>query len=391
MSVLIPTYKRFPVSFVRGEGVFLYDEDGKEYIDFLSGIGVNSLGYGDPDLVRILKILAEKPWHVSNYFEIPTQEKVAEEIVRALFPAKVFFANSGAEANEAAIKFARLYGKKKKNGAYKILVAENSFHGRTIATVSATGQEKVRKNFEPLCPGFEFFKFNDLDSVLEKIGDDVVAVMLEPIQGEGGVVPARTDFLFPLRIETRKKGILLILDEVQSGVGRTGDFYAFQGYGIQPDLFTTAKALGGGLPIGALVVREEIADIMEPGTHGSTFGGNPLVTGVALEVVKKIKNPVFLSKVRERGEFLGGLLKQFAEEYKNLVVDVRGKGYMWGIELKIDCAEIVKEALKMGLIINCTAGRVLRFLPPLIMEKKEMERGVSILKKVMQQFKEEVE
>ncbi len=383
MSYLVPTYGRFDVAFERGEGVFLYDTEGKRYMDFLSGIGVNVLGYAHPVLVEALKKAADRPWHVSNFFKIETQERLASEIVRALFPARVFFANSGAEANEAAIKFARLYGKKFRGGAYKILVARNSFHGRTLATVSATAQEKVQKGFEPLCPGFEVFEFNDLDDVLRRLDDpDVVAVMLEPIQGEGGVIPAHTDFLYPLRMETRKRGILLILDEVQTGVGRTGDFYAFQGYGVQPDIFTTAKALGGGLPIGAMVVREELADLMGPGTHGSTFGGNPLVTSVALEVVKIVKDPDFLKSVRERGEFFGNLLGKWQGKLKN-VVDVRGRGFMWGVELKVDCRAIVKEALSRGVIINCTANRVVRFLPPLIMEREHIEEGLETVEKII--------
>ena len=388
MSYLVPNYRRFDISFVDGKGVFLYDSDGRKYLDFLSGIGVNVLGYGHPLLVEILKKAAEKPWHVSNFFQIESQELLASEIVRALFPAKVFFFFFGAEANEAAIKFARLYGKKFKNGAYKILVAENSFHGRTLATISATGQEKVQKGFEPLCPGFEFFNFNDLDDVLNKLDDpEVVAVMLEPIQGEGGVIPARTDFLYPLRIETRKRGILLILDEVQTGVGRTGDFYAFQGYGVQPDIFTSAKALAGGLPIGAMIVREDLADIMGPGTHGSTFGGNPLVTTVALEVVRIVKHPDFLSSVREKGEFLGDILTSWKARFP-LIKDVRGRGFMWGVELEVECGDIVKRALERGVIVNCTAGRVVRFLPPLIMEKSEIEEGLNVIEEIIADMEE---
>ncbi len=388
MSFLIPTYKRFDVQFVRGEGVFLYDEAGNRYIDFLSGIGVNVLGYSHPLLVKSLKRAAENPWHVSNYFKIKPQELLASEIVKVLFPAKVFFSNSGAEANEAAIKFARLYGKKYKNGAYKILVAKNSFHGRTLATISATGQKKVQNGFEPLCPGFEFFEFNNLDDVLKRLDDpEVVAVMLEPIQGEGGVVPAKTDFLYPLRIETRRRGILLILDEVQTGVGRTGDLYAFQGYGIQPDLFTSAKALAGGLPIGALIVREELADIMGPGTHGSTFGGNPLVTSVALDVIKLVKSPDFLGEVRNKGEYFGKLLVNLKNKY-SVIRDVRGKGFMWGMEVGIECGEFVKRALGKGVISNCTAGKVIRFLPPLIMEKEIIEEGIKVIEELIADMEE---
>ncbi len=388
MSYLLPNYKRFNLSFVDGEGVYLVDSKGEKYLDFLSGIGVNLFGYGHPLLVKALKKAAEKPWHVSNYFVIKSQEEVAKEIVRALFPAKVFFCNSGAEANEAAIKFARLYGKNFLDGAYKILVAENSFHGRTLATVSATGQEKVRKGFDPLCPGFEFFEFNNLDDVTSKLSDDVAAVMLEPVQGEGGIIPATTEFLYNLRMATREKGILLIVDEIQTGVGRTGDFYAFQGYGVQPDLFTSAKALAGGLPIGAMIVREEISDVMGYGTHGSTFGGNPLITSVALEVVRKVKNPVFLKDIREKSKYFISLLQDALGGFP-FVHEIRGKGLMVGVELNVECGEIVKNALKRKLIINCTAGKVLRFLPPLIISLGDMEKGVLILNEVLKEFMEE--
>ncbi len=388
MSFLLPTYSRYGVKFVSGKGPYLYDENGKEYLDFLSGIGVNIFGYAYSPLVEKLKTLAEKPWHLSNYFQIDSQEELAGEIVRSLFPAKVFFSNSGAEANEAAIKFARLYGKKRKNGAYKILVAENSFHGRTLATVSATGQEKVQKGFDPLCPGFEFFKFNDLASLLDRVSEEVVAVMVEPIQGEGGVIPAEVDFLYNLRQETRKRGILLILDEVQTGVGRTGDLYAFQGYGVQPDIFTSAKALAGGLPIGATIVHEEISDVVTPGVHGSTFGGNPLVTGVALEVIRRVKDPEFLAGVREKGEYLRDKLLQLKMKF-SFVEEVRGRGLMWGILLKIKCGEIVQRALERGLIVNCTAERVVRLLPPLIVEKGEIDRAVSIIEELFREIEED--
>ena len=388
---LLPTYNRFDITFDRGEGVFLFDKNGKRYLDMLAGIGVCGLGYSDKRLIDVLIEQANKVWHTSNLFHIESQEQLAYELVSALFPAKVFFSNSGAEANEAAIKFARLYGKERLNGAYKIITAKSSFHGRTYATVSATGQDKVKDGFDPLCPGFENVEYNNFEQ-LEKLlkNEDVVGVMLEPVQGEGGIVVGDSEYFNKVRTLTRQLDKLLILDEVQSGMGRTGDLFAFQGLGIQPDLFTTAKGLGNGLPIGATVVRKEIADIMSAGKHGSTFGGNHIVTAVATEVVKRIKTPDFLDEVRKKGKYFKELLLSLQEKYPDLIKEVRGKGLMVGIKLSGECKDVVSIALNKGLIVNCTASNIVRFLPPLIISEDELNYGVNILEEVILELKEKI-
>ena len=388
---LLPTYNRFNINFDRGEGVYLFDKNGKRYLDMLSGIGVCGLGYSDKKLIDVLIEQANKVWHTSNLFHIESQEQLAYELVSALFPAKVFFSNSGAEANEAAIKFARLYGKERLNGAYKIITAERSFHGRTYATVSATGQDKVKDGFDPLCPGFENVEYNNFEE-LEKLlrKEDVVGVMLEPVQGEGGIIVGDSEYFNKVRTLTRQLDKLLILDEVQSGMGRTGDLFAFQGLGIQPDLFTSAKGLGNGLPIGATVIRKEIADIMSAGKHGSTFGGNHIVTAVATEVVKRIKSPDFLNEIRKKGKYFKELLLSLQKKYPDLIKEVRGKGLMIGIELSGECKDVVSSSLDKGLIVNCTASKVVRFLPPLIISEDELNYGVNILEEVILELKEKI-
>ncbi len=378
-SFLTPNYARLPVKFVRGEGVYLYDESGKEYIDLLSGIGVNSLGYNHPKLVKAICDQAGELIHISNLFEVPYQEDLARELVFSAYPdgrGKVFFCNSGAEANEALIKLVRKYWRDLGEDRYEIITFERSFHGRTYGSLSATGQRKLHEGFEPMLEGFRYAKLNDIDSVKELINERTAAVLIEVIQGEGGINEASESFLKELYELTREAGILLAVDEVQTGNGRTGRFWGFQHYGIEPDLFSTAKGLGGGVPIGALVAKDEIAGHLTPGSHGSTFGGNPLAVRAGLVVFGELKSGL-LGHVERVGNY-------FKEGLKRLDAGkVKGKGLMLGLELDKPCKEIVLKGLERGLVFNCTAERVLRFLPPLVITEEEIDRSLEILEELL--------
>ncbi len=378
-SFLTPNYARLPVKFVRGEGVYLYDENGKEYIDLLSGIGVNSLGYNHPKLVKAICDQARELIHISNLFEVPYQEDLARELVFSAYPdgrGKVFFCNSGAEANEALIKLVRKYWRDLGEDRYEIITFERSFHGRTYGSLSATGQRRLHEGFEPLVEGFRYAKLNDIESVKKLINEKTAAVLLEVIQGEGGINEAEENFLKELYELTREAGILLAVDEVQTGNGRTGMFWGFQHYGIEPDLFSTAKGLGGGVPIGALVAKDKIAEHLTPGSHGSTFGGNPLAVRAGLVVFEELKSGLL--------DHVGRVGNYFKEGLKKLKVGkVKGKGLMLGLELDKPCKEIVLKGLEKGLVFNCTAERVLRFLPPLVITEEEIDRSLEILEELL--------
>ncbi len=375
----MPNYARLPVQFVRGEGVYLYDEEGREYLDLISGIGVNSLGYNHPKLTKAICEQARELIHISNLFEVPYQEELARELVISSYGegrGKVFFANSGAEANEALIKLIRKYWHGRGEKKFEIITFRGSFHGRTYGSLSATGQPKLHEGFEPMLEGFRYAEFNDLDSVKSLINENTAAVLLEVIQGEGGVNPAEEGFVKELFDLTREAGILFAIDEVQTGNGRTGKFWGFQHYGVEPDLFSTAKGLGGGVPIGALVAKNEIAEHFTPGSHGSTFGGNPLATRAGLVVFEELKGGL-LEHVHRVGNY-------FIEKLKGLNAGkVKGKGLMVGLELNKPCKELVLEGLKMGLVFNCTAQRVLRFLPPLVITQEEIDLAVERLEKLL--------
>ncbi|HIP98826.1 MAG TPA: aspartate aminotransferase family protein [Aquifex aeolicus] len=379
ISHLTPNYARLPVKFVRGEGARLYDEEGKEYIDLLSGIGVNSLGYAHPKLTKAVCEQASKLIHISNLFEVPYQEELAQKLVETSYrrgKGKVFFANSGAEANEALIKLIRKYWRDRGEDRYEIITFKGSFHGRTYGSLSATGQPKLQEGFEPILPGFVYAKFNDIESVKKLISEKTAAILLEVIQGEGGVNPAQGAFMEALYRLTRKAGILLAIDEVQTGNGRTGKYWGFQHYGIVPDLFSTAKGLGGGIPVGALVAKSEIAESLTAGSHGSTFGGNPLAMRAGLVVYEELENGL-LNHVTRVGEF-------FKEGLKSLGVGkVKGKGLMLGMELDKPCKDLVLKGVQKGVVFNCTAQRVLRFLPPLVITQEELERALEILKEIL--------
>ena len=380
-SYLTPNYARLPVKFVRGEGVYLYDEQGKEYIDLLSGIGVNSLGYNHPKLTKAICQQAKELIHISNLFEVPYQEELAQKLVETSFgprKGKVFFCNSGAEANEALIKLIRKYFCDLGKNKYEIITFKSSFHGRTYGSLSATGQPKLHEGFEPMLEGFRYAEFNNIESVKELINEKTAAILIEVIQGEGGVNPAEENFIKELYELTRQKGLLFAVDEVQTGNGRTGKYWGFQHYGIVPDLFSTAKGLGSGVPVGALVAKNEIAEHFTPGSHGSTFGGNPLAMRAGLVVFEELESGL-LNHVARVGNY-------FKEKLTSLGVGkVKGKGLMLGLELEKPCKDFVLKGLKKGLVFNCTAQRVLRFLPPLVITEYEIDRAVEILEEILKE------
>ena len=371
---IMNTYKRLPLFIVKGRGNRVHDAEGKEYLDFVSGLAVNNLGHCNPRVTVAFQKQAQRLVHTSNLFYTEPQVRLAKLLVENTFADKVFFCNSGAEANEAAIKLVRKYSKEKGNGRYEIITAFNSFHGRTLATLTATAQEKFHKGFDPLVPGFSYIPYNDIEAVEKAITDKTAAIMVEPIQGEGGVNIPDKDYLRRLREICDSHGILLVLDEVQTGIGRTGRLFAYQHSGIEPDIMTLAKGLGGGLPIGAMLAKDYVAEAFTPGSHASTFGGTPLVCSGAIEVLKIItEDENILDNCRRIGSYLLNELNDLRLKYSHLIKDVRGKGLLTGMELNINGEEIVLECLKRGVIINCTMERVLRFLPPLDVSQVDID------------------
>jgi predicted acetylornithine/succinylornithine family transaminase len=385
---IMNTYKRFPIILRKGRGMKVWDTDGKEYLDFIGGVAVNILGHCHPRVVIAIQKQAQRLLHVSNFYHIGPQIRLAKLLVQHTFSDKVFFCNSGAEANEAAIKLARKYAKDNiGSDRFEIITAENSFHGRTLATLTATGQEKFQKGFEPLVPGFKHVPFNDIDALHEAITNDTCAIMLEPIQGEGGVKIPHPDYLKEVRKICDENNLLLILDEVQTGMGRTGKFFAYEHFGITPDIMTIAKGLGGGVPIGAMLATEKVASAFQPGTHASTFGGNPLVCAASIATIETLLEDGFmLDQCNRMSEYLKEGLGNLKEKFPSLIWDIRGLGLLLGMELTRDCEPIVKACLEMGVLINCTAGNVLRFMPPLIVQKKDIDHLVDILEKVFERL-----
>lgn len=374
----MPTYTRTPVIFVKGKGMKLIDIDGRQYLDFFPGWGVGSLGHCHPKVVSAVRDQIDKLIHLPNNYLSAQAARLAKELIYWTFPGKVFLANSGAEANEAAIKLARAYGK----GRYEIISFENSFHGRTLAALTMTGQKKYQEGFQPLPEGFKIVPFNDIKAVEGALTDKAIAIIIELIQGEGGINVAASDFVSALRKLCDDKKLLLIVDEVQTGLGRTGKMFAYQHYGITPDVMTLAKALGGGLPIGAMLAKREIADCLTPGSHASTFGGSPLVSKAALAVLRAIQKEKLLANAKEMGEYLKEKLTNLAGKY-SLIKEIRGLGLMVGIELNIEGKPIVEECLKNGLLINCTHERVLRLMPALNVNKKQVDKAVGILDRAL--------
>ncbi|MCP5206130.1 MAG: aspartate aminotransferase family protein [Hahellaceae bacterium] len=375
---LMNTYGRQALSFDRGEGAWLYDTNGNKYFDTVSGIAVCGLGHSHPAVTKAISDQAGKLIHCSNLYTIPLQNTLAEQLCKVSGLKKAFFCNSGAEANEAAIKLARLYGHKKGKTSPAIIVMENSFHGRTLATLSATGNRKVQAGFEPLLKGFVRAPFNSLQALetIAKSNPDIVAILMEPVQGEGGVTPVNPEYFAKVRELCTKNDWLLMLDEVQTGNGRTGAYFAYQRLGVEPDVVTTAKGLGNGFPIGACLAGSKAEDVFTPGSHGSTFGGNPLACAAALSVIDTIE----AERLASRANVLGTrLLEAFKEQFAGAkyIRDIRGLGLMIGIEMTDPCPELVALAKTQGLLINVTSDRVIRLLPPLIISDEEADHLVT--------------
>lgn len=377
------TYRRFPVAIVRGRGPWVWDANGKKYLDFLAGVAVNCLGHGHPAITRAVREQGSKLLHISNYFHIPSQTELAEELTRRSFAGRVFFCNSGAEANEAALKLARKWGQEH-GGRVEIVSTTNSFHGRTIGSLSATGQTKYAEGFGPLLPQVRFVPFGNAGALAEAVTEKTCAVLIEPVQGEGGVVLPPDGYLTRVQEICRERGALLLADEVQVGIGRTGTLFAYEQMGFEPDIMTLAKGLGGGVPIGAMCARTEIMEALGPGTHGSTFGGNPLATAVALAVIREVTRPALLANVRKQGERIRGYFRKLQmDDPAGLIADVRGMGLMTGIEVTREGPEIVKRGIELGLIANCTAGNVIRLVPPLNVTSREVDTACRLLRQAM--------
>ena len=378
-TFVFQTYLRQGKAFVRGEGTTLIDEDGTEFTDFLAGISVCNLGHCHPDITRAIERQARRLVHVSNLFYTAPQADLAAALVEKSFADRVFFSNSGAEANEAAIKLARRYFQSKGNkNRYKIITMKQSFHGRTMATLSATGQDKIKEGFAPLLDGFIHVPFNDIDALKKVLDDTVCAVMMEPIQGEGGIIPADPEYLAQVRALCNETATLLIFDEIQTGMGRCGTLFAHEQYGVTPDIMTLAKALANGIPIGAMLATQDAAAGFDFGSHGSTFGGTPLATAAALEVVNIIADQNFLDGVVEKGKYFREQLIELKKKHPR-IVDVRGKGLLVGMEIDKDAGFFVANCFKKGFIINGIQDKVLRFAPPLIIEKIQIDKLVAVL------------
>ena len=381
------TYLRLPVTFARGKGVWLWDEEGKRYLDALAGVAVCGLGHCHPALAKALCEQASTLIHTSNLYHIRKQEQLGTRLTALSGMGNAFFCNSGAEANEAAIKLARLYGHGKNIDLPTIIVMEKSFHGRTMATLTASGNRKVQAGFEPLLTGFARVPYNDLEAVAQvaEHNKNVVAILVEPYQGEGGVNVPQASYLQGLRHLCNQNGWLLMLDEVQCGIGRTGNWFAFQYSGITPDVITLAKGLGSGMPIGACLAKGVAANVFKPGNHASTFGGNPLACSAALATLEVIEEEDLLRNAMEVGDFMRTLFKAQLGDLPD-VTEIRGQGLMIGIELSRPCGELVKEALKKGLLINVTSDRVVRLLPPLVIQRSEAELVVNTLSPIVKEF-----
>jgi len=378
-AAIANTYKRFPVVLTRGEGCTVSDEAGKTYIDFVSGIAVCNLGHAHPAVAKAIAAQAQTLVHTSNLYYTVPQVEVARRLVDSSFADRVFFCNSGAEANEAAIKLARKYYKD--NGQpdrHRIVAMENSFHGRTMAALSATGQEKIRKGFEPVLPGFDFVPFNDIEALTARVDESTCAVLLEPVQGEGGVRCPQENFLKEVRQICDKTGTLLIFDEVQTGMGRTGSLFAYECFAVEPDIMTLAKALANGLPMGAMLATEKIAASFGPGAHASTFGGTPLVSAAACEVLRIMTEGSVLENCRQAGDHFKKRLQQLAERH-GIVRDVRGLGLLLGMELTVAGDPIVQACLDQGYLINCIQDKVLRFIPPLTIATEQIDGLIECL------------
>jgi acetylornithine aminotransferase len=382
-EVIAKTYKRFPIVITKGSGCNLWDTKGKQYTDFVSGIAVCNLGHAHPRVSKALAKQADTLLHVSNLYYTEPQVQLASWLTQHSFADRVFFCNSGAEANEAAIKLARKYFKEKgESERFRIVTMERSFHGRTMATLSATGQDKIKKGFEPVLEGFDHVPFNDMDALHNKIGPDTCAVLVEPIQGEGGVRCPEDGYLKAVRRVCDEAGVLLIFDEIQTGIGRTGKLFAYEHYGIEPDIMTLAKALANGLPIGAMLAKEDVAVAFGPGAHASTFGGTPIITAASLEVLKVLSEENIIEHCSTVGAYFEERLLWLKKRHES-IVDVRGKGLLVGMKIEMEGAPIVNACLEKGFLINCIQENVLRFIPPLTIEKNEIDALVACLDEIL--------
>ncbi|MFZ0050802.1 MAG: acetylornithine transaminase [Desulfobaccales bacterium] len=382
-KVVMNTYGRQPLVLVKGEGCRVWDDQGREYLDLVAGLAVCNLGHAHPEVARAAAAQLAQLVHVSNLYYSTPMVELAELLVRLSFADRVFFANSGAEVNEGAIKLVRRYSRERFGpGRHRIICTENSFHGRTLGALSATGQSKFWQGFDPLLEGFLFVPFNDLKALAAAVDDSVCAVLLEPIQGEGGVCLPDPDYLKGVRRLCAENHLLLVLDEIQTGLGRTGRLFAHEHFGIQPDVMTLAKALAGGLPMGALLATAEVAGAFVPGAHASTFGGGPVIAAAAATAVALLSDEKLLAEVRAKGDYLQKALLKLMAGFP-VIRQVRGLGLMWGLELAREGAPLVAACRERGVLVNCTQGNVVRLLPPLIVSKDELNRGLQVLEEAL--------
>ncbi|WP_373048921.1 acetylornithine transaminase [Vulgatibacter sp.] len=381
--VLVGNYKQQPIAVVRGEGVHVWDADGKRYLDFIAGIATTSLGHCHPKVLAALEKQAKQLWHASNVFYTEPQIELAERLTGASFAERVFFCNSGAEANEAALKLTRRFQRDRGEDRFEIIAFESSFHGRTLFTVSATGQPKYWKGFEPMVPGVKHARYGDIESVRALVTRQTAAIIVEPMQGEGGVRPAPAGFLKALRALCDGEGILLVFDEVQTGMGRTGKLFGYEHHGVAPDLMTLAKALGNGIPIGAMLTTEAIAKSLVPGTHASTFGGNPLAAACATAVFDELTTGGVLEHAQIAGEYLAGRLGDMARRLGDRVVETRGQGLLRGIELPGEAGKVIGRCRELGLLVNAAGERVVRLAPPLVVEHVQIDEAVDVIERAI--------
>ncbi|MGB9735074.1 MAG: aspartate aminotransferase family protein [bacterium] len=388
-NFIMHTYKRIPIVITRGQGIYLWDNKGKKYIDFLGARGAANTGYSTPEIVNAVISQAKKLILVTNDFYTAPQAEFARLLVKHSFADKVFFCNSGAEANEGAIKLSRLYSYKRYgNGRYVIVSATNSFHGRTYGALSATGQRKYQIGFGPLVPGFRYVRFNDMEDMNAALGDDVCAVILEPVQGEGGIYPANNEYIKFVREQTQKKDILLIMDEVQVGLGRTGKLFSYEHFNIKPDVVTIAKSIAGGIPMGAILATRDVAEVFDYGTHGTTFGGSPLAAQAGISALTYIIKHRLPQNARRLGNITLKYLSKLKNEHKDLIKDVRGMGLAIGVEFNDPdiVTKVFEKCLEMGLITNITNNNIIRFLPPLIITEQELKKGLDIFKEAIEKI-----
>lgn len=380
---LIHVYNRFPIALDHGKGMYLYDTEGKEYLDFAAGFAVCALGYDNAEFNDAIKAQADKLIHISNLYYHESCGEAAKELNRVCGMDRVFFTNSGGEANEGALKAARRYAYTKKSGRYEFIAMENSFHGRSFGAVSVTGHDAYREPFEPVVPGVKFAKFNDLDSVKALVNEKTCAIILEPLQGEGGINLATREFMEGIRAICDEQDILMICDEVQCGMGRTGDMFAWQGFGVKPDILTMAKAIGNGIPVGAFAMTEKVAEYsLKPGDHGATYGGNPLACTAVKKVIEIFEKEDIVGHVRKIAPYLEKRLQELADEF-DCITERKGKGLMQGLAFTKPVAEINQKAVADGLLVIQAQGNVIRFLPPLIVEEKHIDEMIEKMKKIL--------